>query len=226
MNRILPLLAVPLLTTVLMAPAHAFPPREWRFNVLLDNKPIGKHSFVLSLDQQQQVLKSEADFGVKFLGFSAYRYQHTAVERWEGGCLREIEARTNDNGEALALKGKKTEGGFALNGPAGTKSLPGCVMSFAYWNSAILSQPRLLNAQNGEYLPVEVRSLGAESLRLGGAELMARRYRLNAGKLSLDLWYGTGDQWLALETRTEDGRLLRYEIAEPSHLSSQSKRRA
>lgn len=226
MNRILAVLAVPLLAASLAAPAHAYPPREWRFNVLLDSKPIGQHSFVLSLDQHQQVLKSEAEYNVRFLGFNAYRYQHIAVERWEGGCLREIEARTNDNGETLALKGKKTASGFALNGPAGTQSLPGCVMSFAYWNPAILNQPRLLNAQNGEYLPVEVRSLGAESLRVAGGVLMARRYRLDAGKLSLDLWYGTGDQWLALETRTEDGRLLRYEIAAPSRLSSQSKRRA
>jgi len=215
-----------LLAAALIGPAHAYPPREWRFNVLLDNKPIGQHSFALSLDQRQQVLKSEAEFSVRFLGFNAYRYQHLAVERWEGGCLSEIEARTNDNGEALALKGRKGEAGFALNGPAGTQSLPGCVMSFAYWNPAILGQSRLLNAQSGEYLPVEVKELGSESLSLGNARVMANRYRLVAPKFSIDLWYGTGNQWLALETRTEEGRLLRYELATPPRLSSRSQRRA
>lgn len=219
-------LATLLLAAMLVAPAHAYPPREWRFNVLLDNKPIGQHSFVLSLDQRQQVLKSEADYNVKLLGFNAYRYQHLAVERWEGGCLSEIEARTNDNGDALALKGRKDDAGFILNGPAGTRSLPGCVMSFAYWNPAILKESRLLNAQNGEYLAVSVRDLGAESLSLGSAKIAARRYRLDAGKFSIDLWYGAGNQWLALETRTAEGRLLRYELAGQPRLSSRSQRRA
>lgn len=219
-------LAALLLASVLAVPAYAYPPQEWRFNVLLDNKPIGQHNFVLSLNRRHQMLKSEAEFSVKFLGFNAYRYQHHAIERWEDGCLREIEARTDDNGEALALKGKKTETGFTLNGPAGTQSLSGCVMSFAYWNPAILAQPRLLNAQNGEYLEVSVRELGADPLSLGGAMLMAKRYRLDAGKFSIDLWYGTRNQWLALETRTAEGRLLRYELASLPPSPNRSQRRA
>lgn len=209
-----------LLLALLMAmPAQAYPPREWRFNVLLDDKPIGQHRYVLRLEQGHQVLKSEAEFGVKFLGFNAYRYRHQAVERWEGGCLKEIDSRTNDNGEALSLRGRKTEGGFILDNPQGKTELSNCVMSFAYWNPAILNQARLLNAQNGEYLPVEVKHLGAESLSIGNARVMAKRYRLVTPAFSIDLWYGTDNQWLALETRTDGGRLLRYEIAEP-HLSS------
>lgn len=207
-------------------PAQAYPPQEWRFNVLLDDKPIGRHSFLLSMDEHQQVLKSQAEYSVKFLGFNAYRYQHQAVERWEGGCLREIESRTNDNGKALSLKGRKTEHGLTLEGPQMPQALAGCVMSFAYWNPAILKATHLLNAQNGEYLPVQVQSLGAEPLSLGGTEVAARRYRLVTEKFSIDLWYGTRNQWLALETRTENGRLLRYELAALSRLSGRSKRHA
>lgn len=215
-----------LLAATFATAAHAYPPQEWRFNVLLDSKPIGQHSFLLSLDERQQVLKSEADYQVKLLGFSAYRYQHQAVERWEGGCLREIEARTNDNGKTLTAKGRNTERGFSLDAPAGAQRLPGCVMSFAYWNPAILGQSRLLNAQNGEYHAVKVQPLGAETLALGGAEIAARRYRLVTDKFSIDLWYGTRNQWLALETRTENGRLLRYELAAPPRLSGGSRHRA
>jgi len=222
---LLPLAALSL-ALLLAAPAQAYPPREWRFNVLLDDKPIGQHRFVLSLERGQQVLKSEAEFGVKFLGFSAYRYRHQAIERWEGGCLKEIEARTDDNGEALSLKGKQTNSGFVIDQPQGKAEIANCVMSFAYWNPAILDQARLLNAQNGEYLPVEVKHLGTESLSLGNARVMAKRYRLLTSAFSIDLWYGTGNQWLALETRTEGGRLLRYEIAEPRMSSSRGSRHA
>lgn len=218
---------VALLFAVLLAnPALAYPPHEWRFNVLLDGKPIGRHGFVLRLDPPQQELRSEADYNVKVLGVSVYRYQHTAVERWQGGCLSAIDARTDDNGESLSLKGKKTSIGLTLDGPTGTQSLPGCVMSFAYWNPAILKQTRLLNAQNGEYLPVRVIDLGTEAITLSGSTVMARRYRLDAGKFRIDLWYGTREEWLALETRTGQGRLLRYERAQPFQLSSRSHRRA
>jgi len=218
--------AAVLMALMLAAPAQAYPPREWRFNVLLDDKPIGQHRFILSLEQGRQVLKSEAEFGVKFLGFNAYRYQHQATERWEGGCLKEIEARTNDNGETLALKGRRTHAGFVLDNPQGKAELAGCVMSFAYWNPDILGQSRLLNAQNGEYLPVEVKQLGSESLSLGNARVIANRYRLVTPSFSIDLWYGTGNQWLALETRTDGGRLLRYEIAEPRLSSARGGRHA
>jgi hypothetical protein len=217
MNRPLtmpgPLFALALVG-VLAAPAHAYPSREWRFRVLLDDKPIGNHVYWLSLDKGQQVLKSEADFGVRFLGFNAYRYEHVAVERWEGGCLQTIESRTDDNGEEFSVSGRKTDSGFVLDGPQGSSELPaGCVMSFAYWNPQILKQTRLLNAQNGEYLPVQVQSLGTESLVLSNSNVVAKRYRLITSKFSIDLWYGSNNQWLALETRTEGGRVLRYEIA-------------
>lgn len=200
------------------ASAHAFPAREWRFNVLLDSKPIGYHSFRLQFENGNQILHSQADLAVKVLGFNAYRYQHAATERWEKGCLTRIESHTRDNGKASTVKGAKKSAEFMLEGPKGETALAGCVMSFAYWNPAILKQTRLLNAENGDYLPVRVQSLGNETLALTGNRVMARRYRLSTSKFVIDLWYGTGNQWLALETTTVSGSHLRYEI-EPAYYS-------
>ncbi len=207
-------------------PVLAFPPKEWRFKVLLDNRPIGQHSFVLGLERGQQVLKSEADFGVRFLGFNAYRYRHVAIERWEGGCLREIDAHTNDNGNALSVKGRTDAERFLIEGPRGTQALSRCIMSFAYWNPDILKQTRLLNAQNGEYQSVRVKNLGATTVNIDSASVMSRHYRLEADKFKIDLWYDINDQWLALETRTEGGRMLRYELVDPRPISNRSGRNA
>jgi hypothetical protein len=85
-------------------------------------------------------------------------------------------------------------------------------MSFAYWNPAFLQQDRLLNTQNGEYLEVDVSAPVTELLEVRGETRSALRYRLDAGELSLNLWYSTDDEWLALESEVQGGRILRYEL--------------
>ena len=53
---------------------------KWRFEVLLDGKPIGQHSFSLVNNNGQTQIQTNADFAVKILGFTAYRYQHNNTE--------------------------------------------------------------------------------------------------------------------------------------------------
>lgn len=197
---------------------HAFPPKEWRFRVLLDDKPIGTHSFRLSLEEDTEVLRSQADFDVKVFGFSTYRYQHEATERWQSGCLSKIEAQTRRNGKTSNVAGNKEETALVVKGPQGESELAGCVMSFAYWNPDILKQRKLLNAETGEYLAVEVSDLGKESLALPAKQVIAKRYRLKTAKFHIDLWYSPSNQWLALETPLESGRVLRY-VIEPAFYS-------
>jgi hypothetical protein len=82
-------------------------------------------------------------------------------------------------------------------------------MSFAYWNPAILSQQRLLNAQTGEYLDVSVQQLGEQALQLQDRAVPALHYRIRTGESDIDLWYSTDRDWLALSTATSGGE-LRY----------------
>jgi hypothetical protein len=44
-------------------------------------------------------------------------------------------------------------------------------------------------------------------------ERTARRYRRDAGKFQIDLWYGTEDRrWLALDSTLDNGRKLLYRL--------------
>jgi hypothetical protein len=74
----------------------------------------------------------------------------------------------------------------------------------------MLQQTRLLNAQTGEYDAVTITAMGDVSLQVRGASQMAKQYRLTGSKLSIDLWYSSTGEWLALESTTENGRKLRY----------------
>jgi hypothetical protein len=149
---------------------------------------------------------------VTVLRVPLYRYEHEDQESWRNGCLVRLEAHTQDNGRDLEVRGELSDGGFEIHGPSGLASLHGCVKSFAYWDRRFLSEQRLLNAQTGEYQAVQVTRIGTETAGARGQVVAAEHYRLLARGLHIDLWYSAGGAWLALESRTEQGHLLRYEL--------------
>ena len=172
--------------------------REWRFDVSLDGRPIGEHSFVLQERADLREVTSDARFRVRILFVDAYRYEHHARESWRGDCLERLEARTVENGQQLRVLV-----------PDGNPPPSDCVQTFAYWNPSILGSSLLLNPQTGEYVPVKVMPMGRETLDGQPAE----RYRLlGSGQtpLQIDLWYTAARDWVALESRTPRGQLLRY----------------
>lgn len=189
--------------------------RSWDFEVFLNDKPIGHHRFVVRPEAEGYTLQTEAEFEVTFLFFTAYRYRHENVERWRGGCLESIEARTNDNGQALEVTGSRSMEGFSL----ASEKVEGvidaeCVRTFAYWDRAALEDTRLLNSQTGEYQAVELRPMGREIIEIGGQAVPAQRYALSGEGLALELWYSPEGDWLKLTSTVDNGRQLRYELVQ------------
>ena len=186
--------------------------RRWDFRVYLDNSEIGYHRFELVGEQGRQRVTTEAEFRVRFLFLTAYRYEHSNEETWEDNCLREIDSQTDDNGRQFAVRGLHQDDRFALLSARESLQVPGCVKTFAYWNPAILEEDQLMNSQTGELLPVTVEKVARERLDVRGEPVSAVRYRLLARNLELDLWYSDDDEWLALESTLKGGRKLRYEL--------------
>jgi hypothetical protein len=190
-------------------------PREWNFQVFLNDDPIGFHNFRLNPQENGYELRTAAEFKVKVLFVTAYQYQYENVETWRNGCLERIEARTNDNGDKLKVVGKRDTRGFDLTATGSSDSLDSnCVRTFAYWNLAALRDTRLLNSQTGAYQPVDVDLVGRESIEISGQQVAADRYSLEAEGLDLTLWYSPEGEWLALTSTVEKGRQLRYKLVQ------------
>ena len=187
-------------------------PRVWNFRAFLDDAPIGYHRFTLSGEGAARELKSETRFEVKILFVTAYRYVHDATERWRGNCLEGLSARTDDNGERSVVDAAGNAEGLVVTATKGREALPGCVMSFAYWNPQMLRQSRLLNAQTGKFETANIALLGEETITVRGAPLTAKRFRITGPKNPIDLWYSATDEWLALESIVGSGRRLRYSL--------------
>ena len=217
-NWFAPLRGIAVLSTLLVvtptaisSPAAPTADGEWNFRVLLDGKEVGWHRYVVRGDGASTEVESRAQFDVRFLMLNAYSYRHTARERWRGACLDELESRTETNGRVEEVAAVAYDDAVVVDGPSGDARLPGCVMSFAYWDPRILRATRLLNSQTGELLPVSVAERGTERVNVAGRNVAATRHRLSAPNLQIDLWYADG-RWVALEAPTPGGRTLRYEL--------------
>ena len=203
---------ISIIASLLPVTAGASAGQEWNFRVYLDDKPIGFHHFKLTQEGEHELLTTHAQFEVKFLKITLFKYRHENAELWDSRCLNSIASTTNENGKLFRVEGAATEKGFQLTTATGEATLPRCISTFAYWDESFLQHDRLLNSQTGEYLEVDVDNLGEKSIRVRDTSISANHYKLTGDELDIELWYDRNGQWLALQSITGKGRLVRYVI--------------
>lgn len=208
----LPSLVIAVLALFLPEGAEAGRVRKLHFDVFLNERAIGDHRFELRDGEDGTLVESEADFLVKAWVVTLFRYDHESTERWNEGCLQQIEARTDSNGKQSNVAGSDAGGSFLVRAGKREHTLAGCVRTFAYWNVDLLRAPRLLNPQTGEHVAVALTRLAGGTLEIGdGRELLVDRYALKGSDVDITLSYeaGTGE-WVGLDSAIGSGRALRY----------------
>jgi hypothetical protein len=180
------------------------------FNVYLDDKFIGHHRVQISRDEDKKSVLTTADFDVRFMFIPVYSYNHESRENWRNGCLRTIQTATDDNGDEYYVKTSRANQGLAIETREGSRTIDGCVRTFAYWDPQLLKSERLLNTQTGKYEKVVVVDRGTGTLNVNDFTYQARQFSLDVEGTTIDLWYTEDMRWLALETETSNGARLRY----------------
>jgi hypothetical protein len=183
----------------------------WNFDVRLDGKPIGTHRFAVDGSSEAREVTSIAAFDVRLLGITVFRYRHEARERWRGDCLQEIRSRTDDDGKPVEVDRRLETAATAE---------PACLMSYAYWNPALIRQQRLLNPQTGEVDEVRIERLPDATLPVGGRDVDASRWRITSKPTSaptarqvLTLWRDRADgRWIGLDAQVKGDRVLTYRL--------------
>jgi hypothetical protein len=186
--------------------------QTYDFKVFLDKDEIGRQRFDVSSEGQRTRVRVNAQFKVKFLSITVYAYRHTNVEIWEGTCLREIRAETDDNGDSFFVNGIFRNGRLQVETQAGNWNVEGCIKTFAYWNPEWMTGERLLNSQTGELQPVDVRTVGEETIPVQGVPTRTMHRRIVADKFTIDLWHTLNGKWVALQSTTAKGDALRYTL--------------
>lgn len=186
--------------------------QTYDFKVFLGKDEIGRQRFDVSSEGERTQVRIDAQLTVKFLYIPVYRYRHTNVETWEGTCLREIHAETDDNGESFFVNGIVRNGQLQVQTQAGNWTGEGCIKTFAYWNPEWIKGERLLNSQTGEYQPASILAVGEETIPVQGVPTRTTHRRIVTDKFTVDLWYTLNGRWVALQSTTKKGDTLRYTL--------------
>ena len=196
--------------------------QSWNFKVLLDDKPIGYHQVRIDREANRKAVHTKAQFDVRFMFIPVYSYVHDTRETWENGCLVNITSTTDDNGDDFFINGKPLNKRLALETQDGISTFDGCVRTFAYWDIEMLQSTHLLNTQTGEYQAVTITDMGSDTVNLEDGEVEARRFKLICENMNIDLWYTNDMHWLALESTTASGAVLRYVPQSPFNVALES----
>ena len=198
-------LAVVLLATALAAHA-ADGTRVYAFKAFLDDRPIGGHRFTVVTEGSDRRVTSEADFAVKFIGITAYRYHHHAQEQWSGDCLASLVSSTDDDGKPAGVRLVKNGDVDEITTSAGKKTESGCLMSYAYWNPAMREQKRLINPQTGKVDAVTVARVADGHVMVDGKDVAATDWRITGGESPVDVWISDQGDWVGLDSMVGNGK--------------------
>jgi hypothetical protein len=191
---------------------QAAPSQTWNFKVYLDDQEIGEHRFVVSTQNNTRHVEVDAKFDVRVLFFTAYSYRHSNYEVWRQQCLQSIKSKTDDNGEQQYVEGEEHGKAFRVVTKLSNEQIDGCIKTFAYWDPDFLNSRQLLNAQTGKLMPVTIKEVGKKIIQVRGDSVESEQYRVITDEFSIDLWYSPQREWLALQSTTRDGSVLRYQL--------------
>jgi uncharacterized protein DUF6134 len=180
-----------------------------RFAITRNGEQIGMHLIEVNRSGQEISVAVVTDLTVKVLFVTAYRLQFTASERWLNGRLVALNSRSDNNGTrhfvSVSAKGSSLE--VKVDGKA--TLIDANIMPASFWNPELLGRPIMLDAQDGQVMPVSVRDGGEEELTINGRIVKAHRYTINS-RYSQDVWYDDQARLVQAKLIASDGSVIMY----------------
>lgn len=197
--------------SLLAAPPTALPNSDSanrRFSLLYRSDTIGRH-IVRSVPAVEGVrVNTEVEMTVKRFFLTVFSYSHRSMESWRDGRLVALESETTEGGETFRVAGAAVPTGFRVIGNDGPFIAPSAALtSNCMWNSAILQQEIVIDAQHGGVVGLSVRRLDDEKLLIAGRPVGAVRFRFITPDLAGTIWYDDAGRWVRAELERHGAKL-------------------
>ncbi|MEM7460165.1 MAG: DUF6134 family protein [Pseudomonadota bacterium] len=176
------------------------------FTVLRKGKPFGRHLLTFERsDNGALTVTTDVDLQVKFGPITAFKYRLDSVENWLDGQLTALSGKSNSDGRKGTVLATSEDGELAVESTKYTGTLPLTTIPSSHWNRLQVYQNQMLSTETGELLDIEVETIGADTVMVGGEAVPATHYRLKSD-LTVDLWYDAQSRWvkLAFQVRGQD----------------------
>ncbi len=185
-------------------------PEDIEFEVYRGGDSIGHHRVAFRREGEDLHVEIDIELEVKLAFLTLFSYSHRNHEVWNGGQLKSLESRTDDNGTIHQVTGSRMAAGFLVQNGKKEFVAPAGILPTSYWNPATVDQKVLLDTQSGRLVEVDIRPLGREPLPIDGASLPVQKYAVT-GDLTMDLWYSALGEWskIAFSARGADVEYLR-----------------
>lgn len=200
---------VALLLSPLQAAAQPWKPVDGariEFDVLRDGGPFGRHVVTFARQGETLTVDTDIELRVAFGPLTLFEYIHDATEKYVGGQLTWVGARTKKDGRWKTLSAQATASGLKVAGDAFKGVLSGVVIPSTHWNADQMKQRAMFSTETGEMLPMTVTDRGVERVRTSAGTVAARRYDVKSD-LSASFWYDLQGRWVKCAFEAEGSKI-------------------
>jgi len=167
------------------------------FDILRNNKFIGKHIFSFKKTENQLEVESEINFNIKKLGIVLYKYHVKGTEYYKDGNLIKFNSKTNQNGKEkyvnLNLEGDQ----LVIDGSSFKGNVPKEYLIGTWWNHSLVKAEAQISAVSGRIIKQKVTFLGKEQINIDGKLYNTLHFNFSSTdqkltkdkKLNTDVWY-------------------------------------
>ncbi|CAN1542677.1 hypothetical protein MCEMIH15_01822 [Caulobacteraceae bacterium] len=176
------------------SPATASTAGRTEFEILMNGKPIGRHSVTVSKSADITNVRIAIDMAGK-IGPIGFTYRHRCEEAWRGTQLTSLNCTDKENRSSKSVAANLRGTDLVVDGTGYKGSAPASLLPSSWWRFSTINQTRLLDSRDGKLSRVNVNRVGEEVLQIGGTPVRANHYRVR-GAVNTDLWYDGTGRWV------------------------------
>jgi hypothetical protein len=188
-------------TCLLLLGSAWLPSQAWaasagrtEFEILMNGKPVGRHSVSVSTAADLTTVRIAIDMAGK-VGPFGFTYRHRCEETWRGQQLTSLACTDKENRAAKSVEAKLAGTTLVVNGTGFKGNAPMGVLPSSWWRRSTINQTRLLDSRDGKLARVSVNRVGSDVIDVNGDRVRADHFRMR-GAVNTDIWYDNAGRWV------------------------------
>lgn len=165
------------------------------FDVFRDGSKFGSHIVAFRRSGDDLVVDSDVELRVALGPITLFHYIHDVTERWSGGTLRSVVARTRKDGRWKNMTLQAEESAFRVAGSGFSGIVAADAIPSTHWNFSEMKQPAMLSTETGAMLPMTVTDRGVQRIKSSAGIIEARRFDVKS-EIAASFWYDASGRWV------------------------------